>query len=331
MSEITRTLRRGSQGADVRLLQQLLTDLGFFAGPIDGIFGAATEEAVRAFQASRNLGVDGIVGPQTRAALSAAVLPEEIIASDWVWLDLEASPEATQASSVAIVNVDLRQLHIYASGLPDPTTFGNQFNTYRAWLLDANNQAVTTLRLNNCPTTDNWVGSGGTIINENGTPASVIVTPEANGASEPRGVEVLGGEIMEGIPVWPIGLENTQQAPDGTGFTFINQAQGLLAVFASGLPEPKELGTDPVVQRAFNTYGVALSDKHTGETMLAGVLEPCLPGAWVGIFRLEALRVNRIEIFALVAGEPIALEPIVVLVGDIINDVTPIHPKPPLG
>jgi peptidoglycan hydrolase-like protein with peptidoglycan-binding domain len=36
---------------------------------VDGIFGRRTERATRAFQKAMNLSVDGIVGPQTRAAM----------------------------------------------------------------------------------------------------------------------------------------------------------------------------------------------------------------------------------------------------------------------
>jgi peptidoglycan hydrolase-like protein with peptidoglycan-binding domain len=59
------TLRRGSTGTAVRQLQQALTDLGYAPGPIDGNFGPRTESAVRAFQADRGIGVDGVVGPVT--------------------------------------------------------------------------------------------------------------------------------------------------------------------------------------------------------------------------------------------------------------------------
>ena len=57
------TLRRGSRGDDVKILQQTL---GITA---DGIFGPGTENAVRAFQRSRGLSADGVVGPQTWGAL----------------------------------------------------------------------------------------------------------------------------------------------------------------------------------------------------------------------------------------------------------------------
>ncbi|MDQ0175110.1 peptidoglycan-binding domain-containing protein [Bacillus chungangensis] len=64
-----RTLRRGDQGSDVIVLQQALNRAGFYFGRIDGIFGPVTEKAVRGFQRSRGLVVDGIVGRRTWGAL----------------------------------------------------------------------------------------------------------------------------------------------------------------------------------------------------------------------------------------------------------------------
>lgn len=63
------TLRLGSRGAAVSTLQNRLVAAGFNPGPVDGIFGRRTHEAVLAFQKSKNLTQDGIVGPRTWAAL----------------------------------------------------------------------------------------------------------------------------------------------------------------------------------------------------------------------------------------------------------------------
>ncbi|MCC5912363.1 MAG: LysM peptidoglycan-binding domain-containing protein [Clostridiaceae bacterium] len=63
------TLRRTSRGADVERLQRLLRDAGFDPGTIDGIFGPRTEAAVIAFQRSKGLTPDGIVGIRTWTAL----------------------------------------------------------------------------------------------------------------------------------------------------------------------------------------------------------------------------------------------------------------------
>ena len=60
---IKRVLKYGSRGNDVKVLQNLLQVKS------DGIFGKRTEQAVRAFQASRGLVQDGIVGPLTLTAL----------------------------------------------------------------------------------------------------------------------------------------------------------------------------------------------------------------------------------------------------------------------
>jgi peptidoglycan hydrolase-like protein with peptidoglycan-binding domain len=58
------TLRKGSNGSDVKYLQ---TKLG--VTPVDGAFGPITDKAVRSFQQAQGLKVDGIVGPNTWKAL----------------------------------------------------------------------------------------------------------------------------------------------------------------------------------------------------------------------------------------------------------------------
>lgn len=62
-------LRRGSRGSAVIDLQNRLTALGFNPGAADGIFGSLTEAAVKSFQRSRGLSIDGLVGSQTWGAL----------------------------------------------------------------------------------------------------------------------------------------------------------------------------------------------------------------------------------------------------------------------
>jgi peptidoglycan hydrolase-like protein with peptidoglycan-binding domain len=63
------TLRFGNTGSTVRTLQRLLISNGYFV-QIDGVFGALTEVAVKAFQSSRGLKADGVVGSRTWAVLS---------------------------------------------------------------------------------------------------------------------------------------------------------------------------------------------------------------------------------------------------------------------
>ncbi|WP_053956499.1 M14 family metallopeptidase [Inediibacterium massiliense] len=69
-----RILKRGSQGTDVMEIQALLKKIGYDPGPIDGIFGTKTEEAVKNFQRDNGLTPDGIIGPQTYKALEPLLL-----------------------------------------------------------------------------------------------------------------------------------------------------------------------------------------------------------------------------------------------------------------
>ncbi|WAC59223.1 TIGR02594 family protein [Brevundimonas sp. SL130] len=67
-------------------IQKALSARGFDPGPIDGVWGARTTAAVRAFQASKGLKVDGIVGPRTAAALGLdATVTNPLIDPSLVW------------------------------------------------------------------------------------------------------------------------------------------------------------------------------------------------------------------------------------------------------
>lgn len=64
-----KTVRLGSRGPDVELLQLALARAGYNPGGIDGVFGPLTHEALLRFQRDYGLTADGIAGPQTWSRL----------------------------------------------------------------------------------------------------------------------------------------------------------------------------------------------------------------------------------------------------------------------
>jgi spore germination protein len=70
-----RTLKQGTTGADVNSLQSTLLKLDYNPGPIDGIFGLKTVQAVKQFQKDNNIHADGIVGPITWQTLQSKIKP----------------------------------------------------------------------------------------------------------------------------------------------------------------------------------------------------------------------------------------------------------------
>jgi hypothetical protein len=75
------TYRLGSNGPEVERIQNRLRALGFYQGPLDGAFGGGTDAAVRTFQRSASLGVDGLVGADTWKALFRTSIPAPAVAA----------------------------------------------------------------------------------------------------------------------------------------------------------------------------------------------------------------------------------------------------------
>ena len=67
-------IRRGSRGNYVCIAQDDLNTLGYRTGGLDGVYGEQTYNAVRRYQSSRGLAVDGIVGCNTWRSLQENVV-----------------------------------------------------------------------------------------------------------------------------------------------------------------------------------------------------------------------------------------------------------------
>jgi cell wall-associated NlpC family hydrolase len=66
--------RAGDQGTDVAEIQKQLQSLGYDVAA-DGDYGPATTEAVKAFQSTKGLEADGLVGASTYSALLGKSMP----------------------------------------------------------------------------------------------------------------------------------------------------------------------------------------------------------------------------------------------------------------
>ena len=69
VEQLTGTLKAGSSGSQVKVLQNLLNGNGANL-EVDGVYGPKTEAAVKDYQTKNNLAVDGMVGPETSGSLT---------------------------------------------------------------------------------------------------------------------------------------------------------------------------------------------------------------------------------------------------------------------
>ena len=104
-------LRQGSRGGEVKEVQQKLKRWGYYAGSVDGVFGAGTKKAVVAFQKKNGLKADGVVGAATYKALGMTN-------------SYNALQNQNSSSSGGYSNADLYLLArtIYAEGRGEPYT-----------------------------------------------------------------------------------------------------------------------------------------------------------------------------------------------------------------
>ena len=115
--KLTRNLKQKMSGPDVRFVKDALFSLGFYSSKIKQItndtFGSDTFVAVCKFQRAKGLEDDGIVGPQTWAALEEALAAEKPVKEvEFPSLDKMKHISATHRAAIAkdLANVsELRQ------------------------------------------------------------------------------------------------------------------------------------------------------------------------------------------------------------------------------
>jgi peptidoglycan hydrolase-like protein with peptidoglycan-binding domain len=98
-----------------KLVQQQLKDVGCYTGNVDGILGPQTDAAIVAFQTAEGLAVDGEVGPETESALAQATAQKKTVCSG-------STPSSTTTSTTASANDPVCSATALAKALPSGTT-----------------------------------------------------------------------------------------------------------------------------------------------------------------------------------------------------------------
>ncbi|MGN1081221.1 MAG: spore cortex-lytic enzyme [Acutalibacteraceae bacterium] len=94
----------GYRGAEVKKIQQVLKNKGYYNGEVDGIYGTGTKNAVIQFQRASGLSADGIVGTATLKALGISA-SSSYSSSDYYLLARLISAEARGESYTGQVAV----------------------------------------------------------------------------------------------------------------------------------------------------------------------------------------------------------------------------------
>jgi len=121
-------LQKGSKGTEVVRIQKMLNQVLSAKLKVDGIFGEATEQAVKNFQRQKGLKVDGIVGHQTSGVLEQEYkltlsklqksLPQNTIISPMI----KSAPKKVDADSF-IKKSDVKYIVLHHSASSKPLTW----------------------------------------------------------------------------------------------------------------------------------------------------------------------------------------------------------------
>lgn len=108
-------LKFGNRGSEVKSLQQSLNKIGFSL-TADGIFGKATENAIKTVQAGAGLVIDGIVGPKTAYAVRNAGEAHQDHLTEADLIDAARALDVDLASIKAVNQVESRGTGFTKSG-----------------------------------------------------------------------------------------------------------------------------------------------------------------------------------------------------------------------
>lgn len=92
-------LRSGSKGAEVMEIQAALRLLGYYSGPVDGVYAESTVIAISQFQQAAGLKPDGITGPTTWTRLFPAAPEPQVPVGGTTTTPTTTAKPATSATA----------------------------------------------------------------------------------------------------------------------------------------------------------------------------------------------------------------------------------------
>jgi cell wall-associated NlpC family hydrolase len=127
------TLVPGMKGDNVKKLQQRMKDLGYFTGPVTGLYGQMTQDAVKYYQKLNGLLQDGICGKNTYNSLFSSSARTEKEARRAPKAEVTPKPKYTDTADqsahgqeMAQSVIDYAKLQLgkkYVYGTAGPNTF----------------------------------------------------------------------------------------------------------------------------------------------------------------------------------------------------------------
>ncbi len=204
-------LKIGSQGAEVRRMQQRLIELGYLEGTATGTFNAGTQAAVIAFQKRNVSYYDGIAGPLTLSKLYSNTARRAAGAAATLGLSLKLGLENSDA--VRTMQRRLKDLGYYA-GVIDGD-FGL-----------ATEQAVRSFQANNRLTVDGMAGE---------STLGVLYSNEARRAGGGAATNVPGARVTPVPALTPI-MQYINVTPDPSG-NYVTLRPGNSGVLVNNLQQ----------------------------------------------------------------------------------------------
>ncbi len=209
------SIKLNDRGIEVKKLQLLLNVL-VKPGPrlkIDGHFGKRTVDAVMAFQKSKKLVADGVVGPKTRVALGLkpqVIVMPPIVAISAPWLDIAAAELGVHENAMAGKH-NARILEYHKTTTLKATTDETPWcSSFVNWVMIQSGKKGTNNAL-----AKSWLNWGASVLKP--TPGTIVVikkvkpgssaeTDSSTGyhvgfflSSTPTSIQILGGNQLDRV------------------------------------------------------------------------------------------------------------------------------------